>query len=50
MSENCASDTTSSKDELTGMLAEATDSSAEEIETGAEEFRVDPPWDADVVE
>jgi hypothetical protein len=50
MSGNRASDTTGSKDELTEALAEATDSSVADIEAGADEFEVDPPWDADVVE
>jgi len=50
MSENRASGATDSKDELTEALAEATGSSVEEVETGADEFEVDPPWDAEVVE
>ena len=41
---------TISKEELTHILAEATGSTPEEIEEGAEEFEVAPPWEADVEE
>jgi len=31
-------------------LAEATDSTPEEIEAGADSFEIGPPWDADIVD
>jgi len=50
MSEEQAADGTISKHELTEALAEATDSTPEEIEAGAESFEIGPPWDAEIVD
>lgn len=37
----------SDADELSSMLAEATGSTVEEIEAGAEAFELVPPWEAE---
>lgn len=38
-----------SKEELTELLAEVTDSTPEEIEAGAEEIEVGPPWEGEII-
>lgn len=50
MIEDTGASETISKEEMTRVLAKATDSDLEDIEEGAGEFEVAPPWEADIEE
>jgi hypothetical protein len=41
---------TVSKEELSEILADATERTTEEIEQGADDIEIDPPKDADIVD
>lgn len=48
MMEDTGPPETISKEKMTRLLAETTDSDPEELADASEDFEVDPPWEADI--